>query len=293
MRKEQLEIGSLLKNGYATLKASGIDSYQIDCELLLGKVIKKDRLFMVLNRNYEVNIREQEEYYRLINLRKNKMPIKYMLGQCEFMGLTFYIKEGVLIPRPDTEILVEWAIKYIKEQGIKNICDVCCGSGIIGISIASFVEDAKVKCSDLSNIAYEVTSENIKRFGLKDRVEVIKSDLLQYFIDNGEKFDMITSNPPYIKNEIIPTLMEDVKNYEPYEALSGGKDGLDFYRKITIQSLKLLNKGGILIFEIGYDQKYSVSSILKESGFTDISCIKDLAGKDRVVKGTLKISCEL
>lgn len=290
MEKEQLNIGELLKIGYETLKSSGIDSYQIDCELLLGKVIKKDRLFIILNRNYKVSINQQNEYYNFINLRKNKKPIKYMLGECEFMGFNFYIKEGVLIPRPDTEILVELALKCIEEEKFKKVCDVCCGSGIIGLSIAKIKEDIQVKCSDISSIAYEVTFENIKRLDLKNRVEVVKSDLLNYFLNEGEKFDVIVSNPPYIKNDVIPTLMEDVKNYEPYEALSGGEDGLDFYRNITSQSLKILNKGGFLIFEIGYDQKDSVSTILKENGFSNISCIKDLAGNDRVVKGKIEIN---
>ncbi|WPC42077.1 peptide chain release factor N(5)-glutamine methyltransferase [Clostridium sp. JS66] len=290
MEKEQFNIGKLLKFGYEALRSVGIDSYQIDCELLLGKVIKKDRLFILLNRDYKVTVNEEQEYCNFINLRKQKMPIKYILGECEFMGLDFYIKEGVLIPRPDTEVLVELAIKCIKEQKLKNACDVCCGSGAIGISIAKFVEDIKVKCSDISNVAYEVTLENIKRFQLKHKVEVIKSDLLNYFIDNKEKFDIIVSNPPYIREDVIPTLMEDVKNYEPYEALSGGQDGLYFYRKITSQSLKLLNNNGFLLFEIGYDQKDSVSSILEQNGFTDISCIKDLAGKDRVIKGKREIS---
>ncbi|AKN33296.1 SAM-dependent methyltransferase [Clostridium carboxidivorans P7] len=290
MEKEQFNIGKLLKFGYEALRSVGIDSYQIDCELLLGKVIKKDRLFILLNRDYKVTVNEEQEYCNFINLRKQKMPIKYILGECEFMGLDFYIKEGVLIPRPDTEVLVELAIKCIKEQKLKNACDVCCGSGAIGISIAKFVEDIKVKCSDISNIAYEVTLENIKRFELEHKVEVIKSDLLNYFINNKEKFDIIISNPPYIREDVIPTLMEDVKNYEPYEALSGGQDGLDFYRKITLQSLKLLNNNGFLLFEIGYDQKDSVSSILEQNGFTDISCIKDLAGKDRVIKGKREIS---
>lgn len=290
MEKEQFNIGKLLKFGYEELRSVGIDSYKIDCELLLGKAIKKDRLFILLNRDYKLTVNEQQEYCNFINIRKQRMPIKYILGECEFMGLDFYIKEGVLIPRPDTEVLVELAIKYIKEKKLKKICDVCCGSGAIGISIAKFVEDIEVKCSDISNIAYEVTLENIKRFQLKHKVEVIKSDLLNYFIDNKEKFDIIVSNPPYIRNDVIPTLMEDVKNYEPYEALSGGQDGLDFYREITSQSLKLLNSGGFLLFEIGYDQKDSVGSILEQNGFTDISCIKDLAGMDRVIKGKKEIS---
>lgn len=292
MKKDKSNIGELLKKGYEILKSVQIESYQIDSELLLGKVIQKDRLFMLLNRNYEVNIIEAEEYFNLLNKRKNKMPIKYMLGECEFMGIPFYIREGVLIPRPDTEILVETAIEEIKKNNFKNVCDVCCGSGVIGISIAKFVSSVVVKCSDISDTAKEVTTENIKRLRVEDRVEVFKSDLLQYLIDKREKIDIIISNPPYISTNVIDTLMEDVKNYEPYEALCGGEDGLDFYRVITEQSLLLLDKGGMLMFEIGHDQGESVSDILRQRGFSEISCIKDLAGKDRVVKGKVEICCE-
>lgn len=291
MEKSKLNVGELLKQGYESLKSVGLHTYQLDCELLLGKIINKDRLFMLLNRDYKVNQAQADEYLALIDKRKNKMPIKYMLEECEFMGIPFYVKEGVLIPRPDTEVLVESAVEEIRKNNLENICDVCCGSGIIGISIAKLIEDVKVICCDISDTAYEVTSENIDKLYVKDKVEVFKSDLLESFINKGQKFDMIVSNPPYIRKDVVETLMDDVKDYEPYEALCGGEDGLDFYRKIILQSKKLLNENGILIFEIGYDQNESVSSILKQNGFGEISCIKDLAGKDRVVKGKLEICC--
>ncbi|MBV7272354.1 peptide chain release factor N(5)-glutamine methyltransferase [Clostridiaceae bacterium UIB06] len=286
-----MKVGELLKYGYEILKSKGIESYALDCDLLLGKVIKKDRLFLLLNREYELNNSEIDEFYRLISLRKNKMPIKYMLGECEFMGLSFYVKEGVLIPRPDTETLVECAIEEIKKNNFIHVCDVCCGSGIIGLTIAKLMDNVNIKSSDISDIACEVTKENIKRLNLSEKVEVIKSDLLDKFIKNQDKFDVVVSNPPYIRKEVIGTLMEDVKNFEPYEALCGGDDGLDFYRKITCQSLKVLNKGGVLLFEIGYDQMEDVSNILKEYGFSKIECIKDLAEKDRVIKGKIEIGC--
>lgn len=291
MKNYKSKIGELLKEGYQILKEEGIESYALDCDLLLGKVVKKDRLFLLLNRDYELNHKEIDEFYRLLTLRKNKMPIKYMLGECEFMELPFYIREGVLIPRPDTEILVECAMEEIKKNKFKDICDVCCGSGIIGITIAKLLKDVNVKCSDISHIAYEVTSENIKRLGVGERVQVIESDLLGKFIENKERFDVVVSNPPYIRKNVIGTLMEDVKNFEPYEALCGGEDGLNFYREITSQSLKLLNNGGMLLFEIGYDQKDSVSNILKENGFVEVECLKDLSGKDRVIKGKIEICC--
>ena len=171
------------------------------------------------------------------------MPIKYILGECEFMAMDFIVKPGVLIPRPDTEILVEEVIKIVKEEGYTRICDVCSGSGAIGIAIAQFVESAKVVLYDISHDAIDVSNFNIKRFNLSHRVKVEFSDLLKAPIDQNKKFEVIVSNPPYIREDVIPTLMEDVKNYEPYIALSGGEDGLDFYRRITKESLLSFRKG--------------------------------------------------
>lgn len=279
-----MKIQELLIEGYEVLKKANIDTYMIDVQLLLAKVLNKDKLFIITNRFIEVKESEVQKYNELLSLRKDKMPIKYILGNCEFMGLDFNVKAGILIPRADTEILVEDAIKDIEKFHFKSIADLCCGSGAIGISIAKFVESTKVKCYDISNIAIEVTEENIKSLKLEHRVQAIKSDLLENAIKNNDKFDMIVSNPPYIKEAVIPTLMEDVKNYEPYIALCGGEDGLDFYRRIIIDGVKVLNSNGILAFEIGYDQGKAVSSLLQEAGFENIVCIKDLSGNDRVVK---------
>ena len=215
------------------------------------------------------------------------MPIKYILGECEFMGMNFIVKPGVLIPRPDTEILVEEVIKNIKEKGYTNICDVCSGSGAIGIAIAEFIKSSKVVLYDISREALSVSKMNIKRFDLSVRVNEELSDLLQVAINQNKKFEVIVSNPPYIKQSVIPTLMDDVKNYEPLIALSGGEDGLYFYRRITEESLQVLEKGGLLAFEIGYDQRKEVENILLKSGYKIIECIKDLSGNDRVIKATL------
>ncbi|WP_254904677.1 peptide chain release factor N(5)-glutamine methyltransferase [Clostridium tyrobutyricum] len=283
MEMLKTKVGELLTYGYEKLR--DIDSYKLDTQLLLGKVLNKDKLFLLINRDYEVDKDKIEEYYKLLNLREKRMPVKYILGECEFMGLSFNVERGVLIPRPDTETLVEEAINKIKENNFEHVCDVCCGSGIIGISIAKLVDNVRVRCCDKFPLACEITRKNIKKYSLENRVQVLRSDLLQGFIVDDEKFDIIVSNPPYIKESDIDTLMNDVKDYEPYEALCGGKDGLKFYKKIITQSLELLNKGGILMFEIGYDQRAEVESILRENGFTDIGCNKDLAGRDRVVYG--------
>ncbi|MCW6111478.1 peptide chain release factor N(5)-glutamine methyltransferase [Clostridium sporogenes] len=274
----------LLVEGYGILKKESIGSYQIDTQLLLGKTLKKDRLFILTNPDYHIKEEEKKKYFQLIELRKNKMPMKYILGTTEFMGLDFNIKKGVLIPRPDTEILVETVLEEIKNKNYKQICDVCCGSGIIGITIGYTLNNTEIICYDIEDVPYNTTKENILKHNLQDRIKVLKSDLLTEAIKGKRKFDIIVSNPPYIREDVIETLMDDVKKYEPFEALCGGKDGLFFYEGIIKQSLEVLNDGGTIAFEIGYDQKIQVSHILHEYGFKDILCIKDLAGKDRVIK---------
>ncbi|WP_373897934.1 peptide chain release factor N(5)-glutamine methyltransferase [Haloimpatiens sp. FM7315] len=280
-----MKISELLNRGYSILKEVHIDSYIIDTQLLLCKALDKDKLYLIMNREVEVCKEAEMDFFRYLDIRKKKMPIKYILESCEFMGIDFYVREGVLIPRPDTEILVEESLRLIKENNYKSICDVCCGSGVIGLSIAKIIKNVTVLSSDISSIAKEVTEKNIEKLGVESRVKFFMGDLLEMHIKNNKKFDMVISNPPYIEKNVIETLMEDVKNYEPYIALCGGEDGLDFYKKITEQSQKVLNKNGFIAFEIGYNQKRQVEKILKDNGFTCIRCIKDLAGLDRALIG--------
>ena len=282
-----MNIGEILLKSYEELKQVKIESYLLDSQLLLGKVLNKDKLFIMLNRDFNLNHNQETEFLKLIELRKSKMPIKYILGESEFMSMSFIVKPGVLIPRPDTEILVEEVIKYINEKKYTKVCDVCSGSGAIGISLAKFIKDAEVTMYDISEDALAVAKLNIQRFDLSKRVKAQFSDLLQVAIAESKKFQVVVSNPPYIREDVIPTLMEDVRNYEPYIALSGGNDGLDFYRRITQESLLVLEKGGLLAFEIGYDQREQVKAILFGSGFGEIECIKDLSGNDRVIKAVL------
>lgn len=282
-----MKIQELLKSGYDMLKSKNIETYMLDTQLILSKAINRDRLFIITNRNLEVDKGRVEEFFRLIKLREERMPVKYILQSAEFMGLNYFVKPGVLIPRPDTEVLVEEALSEIKNRKLKKLCDVCCGSGVIGISLANYIKDLQVTCYDISSTALEVTEVNIEEFNLGDQVKVIKSDLLTVAIEDKCKFDIVVSNPPYIKKEVIGTLMEDVKNYEPFIALCGGEDGLDFYRRIIEESREILNPQGLIIFEIGYDQKTDVTELLEKNGFKDVICIKDLSGNDRVVKGRM------
>lgn len=285
--REVYTIGKVLEQGYKTLKESNNCNYILDSQLLLSKIINKDKLFIMLNRDFQISSEEAKGYFELIKLRKNKMPIKYILGYTEFMGLNFKVKEGVLIPRPDTEILVENVISIINENNYTDIADVCCGSGAIGVSIGIYCPKTHVDCFDISNTAYEITKENVNLQEITGRIKVYKSDLLEVAINNSFMYDVIVSNPPYIREDVIPSLMEDVKNYEPYEALSGGKDGLYFYRKIALESKGLLKNHGLIALEIGHDQREAVIEILKNNDFSTIECYKDLAGNDRVITAYL------
>ena len=201
------------------------------------------------------------------------------------MGLDFYIEEGVLIPRSDTEVLVEEVLKIIGEDEKLYVCDLCSGSGAIGISLAYYRKNIMVDLIDFYEKPEKISKKNIIKNNLENQVKFIKSDLLKEPIKELKKYDIIVSNPPYIKEDVIETLMDDVKNYEPRSALSGGDSGLIFYERIVEESKKVLKENGILAFEIGYDQGDSVSNIMKNNGYIDIKVVKDLAGLDRVVIG--------
>lgn len=280
-------IEELINTGTIALKDKGIDTARLDAELLLGNVIKKNRIYLITNKEEEVIKEKADKYFNLIEKRRNRMPVKYILNECEFMGIDFYVEEGVLIPRGDTEILVNEVLENIEENEEKQLCDLCCGSGAIGISLAHLRKNIKVDLIDYYPIPQKVTQINIEKNNVGDRASFIKSDLLNEAIENEKKYDVIVSNPPYIEEEEINNLMDDVKKYEPHTALNGGIDGLDFYRKIVEQSKKVLNDNGILAFEIGYNQGEAVSLLMKENNFKDVKVVKDFASLDRVVIGQL------
>lgn len=278
-----MNIGDALSKGNVILKGAGIESAILDCQLILSKLLNKDRLYVMINRDIELGKEIEENFFESISLRSEKMPVKYIIKETEFMGLKFYIDNGVLIPRPETEILCEEVIDIIKRKKYTSLCDVCCGSGVIGISITKNIDGLKADCLDISEKAYEVTSINIKNMDMINRINVIKSDLLDYPCEEKIKYDVIVSNPPYIKTSDINALMKDVKDYEPHIALDGGDDGLYFYRKIITQSINVLNSGGLIAFEIGYDEGEKVKKLLSENNFVNVNVIQDLAGLNRVV----------
>lgn len=285
IKEKEKTIGELLIKSVEILKAEAIDSYAIDAQLLIAHALEKDRLYIITHKEEAVPLYKENLINSYIEERKNKKPLKYITNSAEFMGIDLYVKEGVLIPRGDTEILVEEVLGFIKDEVNYKVCDLCTGSGAIGVSLAKLKGNLNVECIDIEKIPEEVTNININRFSLGDRVKFIHSNLLEEPINQGTKYDILISNPPYIKKEVINTLMEDVKDYEPKIALDGGEDGLDFYKRIIDESIQVLKEDGVLALEIGHDQGEEVKNLMERIGYNDVYVKKDLADLDRVVVG--------
>ncbi len=261
------------------------DTPRLDVELLLQKCLGDvDRIYIHMNLNKELTNEQEEKFLSMINDRLNGRPIAYIVEHREFMGLDFYVKEGVLIPRPDTETLVEEIIDLCKDKEV-NILDIGTGSGAITVSLAKYLSNANLTSFDIADIPLEIGKKNAIKNGVEEKVKFVKSDLFSAIKDKDVKFDVIVSNPPYIRKSDMNTLHTQVKDYEPYNALEGGVDGLDFYRNITKHSNLYLNKGGILAYEVGHDQAQDVAMIMKNNGYTNIYTKKDIQGIDRVVIG--------
>lgn len=261
------------------------DNARFEAELMVMNVLGISRTQLVLDGRNAVTEEQCEKVSEMVKRRKTGEPLQYILGECEFMSLDFYVESGVLIPRSDTETLVETVIEKTDEDKKLKILDICTGSGCIGISTAHFRPNVYVDLIDVSDKAIEVAKKNIIRNGVGDRVKVQKMDILNEY--PSEKYDIIVSNPPYIETEVIDTLQTEVKNHEPRLALDGGKDGLIFYRRITEITPEILKKGGMLAFEIGYNQGKAVSALM-ERNFGDIRVVQDFCKNDRVVTGILK-----
>lgn len=260
---------------------------RLDVEILLQKALGDvDRLYIHLNLEKVLSEEEDNLFLKLINERLNNRPIAYIVGNREFMGLDFYVQEGVLIPRPDTEILVEEVIEIGKNKGEIEILDIGTGSGAITVSLAKYLHNANLTSVDISDIALEVGKKNAISNNVDNKIEFIKSNLFTE-IDKDKKFDVIVSNPPYIRKKDVQNLESQVKDFEPYTALEGGEDGLDFYRKITEQAKLYLKENGVLAYEVGHDQSEDVSKLMEINGYTNIYTKKDLQGIDRVVIGTI------
>lgn len=270
-----------IETGTRILQKENIADAKIDAWYLLQMACKIDRNFYYLHEEDELTAEQQSEYESTVHKRAEHVPLQYIIGEQEFMGLKFKVNSNVLIPRQDTETLVEEALRVAK-PGMR-VLDLCTGSGCIIISLAKNVADISCTGSDISKQALLVAKENAKANEVE--VEWERSDL---FENISGTFDLIVSNPPYIPTGEIPGLMPEVRDFEPVDALDGKEDGLYFYRIITEKSPEYLTSDGYLYFEIGYDQGEAVSAIMRQCGYTQVEVIKDLAGNDRVVKGRKK-----
>ena len=276
-------IATALKNAVATLSLNkNIDTKRLDAEILLCHVLGCQRIDLIINKDKILDDISLSEYNDLIDRRAKNEPVSYITGKKEFMSLEFHVESGILIPRPDTEILVEEIINLYKDKSV-NILDLCTGSGAIAASLAYYLKKASVTAVDKFDICIDVALKNINKYNLSNRVSVIKKDILED-IEIDVQFDCIVSNPPYIRTDVLSTLPYDVKDYEPQYALDGGNDGLIFYRKITDFAKNKLKSGGTLAYEIGYDQGFAVTEIIKKTdSFKEIRLINDLSGRNRVI----------
>ncbi len=289
----------LVKEGeYRLAKAFCMDA-KIDAEELYCFLTGIDRVHLFLKANEEVDPETEEKYMELIARRAQRIPLQHITGVQEFMGHTFKVSPDVLIPRQDTETLVLEAGRTIqanpqkkagfwdklKGRGDWEVLDLCCGSGVVGISLTKMYSNIKVTATDISEAALKVAEENAEN--LRTKIKFLQGDMFAPL--NGKKFDMIVSNPPYIRTNMISILQEEVKKHEPLSALDGGRDGLDFYRTIVEQAADHLTPEGWLMMEIGHDQGEDLRKMLKDSKkYTPAEVVKDLPGRDRVVKCRLK-----
>ena len=289
-------IQKIIKEGLDILGDKDYLNPLLDVQLLLCYTLNVDKIYIYTHRDEVLDPEIVDKFYKLIEVRKKGYPLQYIIGHQEFMGLDFKVKEGVLVPRPDTEILVEGIIDKVNSGYFKNrdnvrILDIGTGSGAITLSLAYYIKNAMVYSIDISEDALKIAKENCENLDLTQRVTFLKGDLFKPLdaIKDFDKLDIIVSNPPYIPSKDIDHLQREVSQYEPRLALDGGVDGLDFYREIIDNSHKYLKSEGLLAFEIGYDQGKDLKKLLVDNKhFKNIEIKKDLSGHDRCVMAVMK-----
>ena len=278
-----MNINAAIKKGAEILKKNDIKYPDLDCEILLAKVLKKQRKYLLLNLDKQIHKENLETYKNLITQRSTGKPIAYLIKKKNFWDSEFLIEEGTLIPRPDTETLIEATLEIYKNKNYANILDIGVGSGCIILSILKEKPCFYGKGIDISSKSISLSNRNAKRLSIENRVEFIKTDVDNFCIG---KYDLIISNPPYIKSNEIKYLEKDVSNFEPKLALDGGLDGTFKTLKIIKKASTLLKVNGKLVLEIAYNQRTKIISLLKEEGFYINSTIKDYAKNDRCVIST-------
>ena len=279
-----MNISELLHSGSRALKLKKIKTQQLDSELVLSNLLKQQRENLIINSNQNVSQNIILNFNKLITRRATREPLAYILKNKEFWSKDFFVDRNILIPRPETELLCESVIKIFKNKSL-HVLDMGTGSGCIILSILSEIKNAKGIGIDVSRKAIEVAKKNSKQLGLNKRVKFINKPLEDI---HGYKFDLIVSNPPYIRTSDIKNLSEDVKRFEPKIALDGGKDGLDVIKKVIYKSNTILKKLGWLALEIGKGQHYKVSQILKKQKFKEELVVKDYRNNVRCILARFK-----
>ena len=275
-----MQYQELYRMGKDRLTEAKVPEAELDARLLLEEVCGTDRNDLLVHGDKEVPPEQCDRYVEYIQRRQKREPLQQITGYQEFMGLRFKVTPDVLIPRQDTETLVEEVMRYLHDG--MHLLDMCTGSGCILLSLLKYSNDCEGTGCDISEKALKVAEENAEMLSLN--ASLVQSNL---FENISGKYEFIVSNPPYIPTGVIPTLMEEVRDHEPVSALDGREDGLYFYREIVEKAGEYLYPGGMLFFEIGYDQAEKVSSLMQEAGYQEVTVCKDLAGLDRVVYGTL------
>ena len=288
-----LNIIKAMKKAQTQLDEAGIESGQLEAGMLMAHLMGCERTYLYLDRERVLSPQQIQDYFNMVKMRVQRTPIHYIIGYREFMGLKFYVNENVLIPRPDTEVLVEYVINYCKNVGdhFFKILDMGTGSGAIAVSLAKYIENCKVTAIDIDDQALLVAKKNGTAHGVGDRIEFIQGDLFYPLKDKEDnlKFHIMVSNPPYIPTAEIEELEVQVKDYEPLKALDGGREGLDYYRRLAKEAPKFLYDDGLWAVEVGYNQAHQVGDILRDQGcYHNIEFIKDLSGYNRVVVARMK-----
>ena len=278
-----MNIEKAINEGYLQLKKNKIKSSHLDSEILMSQVIKKDREYLILNLNQKINGKAYKYYHDLINERSKGKPIAYITGKKFFWKHEFYIDQNVLIPRPETELIIEYVLKKFKNKTKLRLLEIGVGSGCVLLSILDEKKNFLGTGIDLTNKCLKICNNNAIKIGIKNRLKLFKSDIDNF---NLGKYDLIISNPPYIKKIDLKYLDTDVKDFEPKMALDGGLEGLSEIRKVIRKSSELIKKKGILILEIAFNQKNDVKKLLNNKGFYINKVLKDYANKDRCIIST-------
>lgn len=281
-----MNISNLLANGSRILKSNSIKTHVLDSELILSDILKLQKEKLIINSDHTVSEKVINNFNKLILRRTKKEPIAYILNKREFWSKDFFVNQNTLIPRPETELLCEQLIKIFKGKSI-NFLDIGTGTGCILLTILSEISEAKGIGLDISKKAIDVARRNSKNLNLTSRAKFFTRSLEEIY---GYKFDLVVSNPPYIKSNDLKNLQEDVRKFEPKIALDGGKEGLDVIKKVIYKSKTILKKLGLLALEIGHGQHYKVSQILKKQGFKEELLIRDYRNNVRCIVARLKIN---